>query len=120
MKIVLASILLIGLYSSLRSQTKYTIYDRELNIIEGANTMADLEALEGKRVLARMYVLKKEKVIEYYTVAEGYFVGFTADINKINFKKIPYFKSQKGLKAYLKTYPPKEALERYFEDQEMQ
>ena len=120
MKAILTLILIIGFSCSLLSQTEHTIYDRELNIIKGAKTMGDLEAVEGKRVLARMYIIKKEKVIEYYTSAEGKFVGFTADISKVKFEKIPYFKSQKGLKPYLKTYPPKQALERYFEDQEMQ
>lgn len=120
MKVILIMVLFTGFSFPLLSQTEHIIYDRELNIIAGATNMGDLEAIFGKKVIARMYEVKKEKVIEYYTAADGNFVGFTTDIAKVSFEKIPYFKSQKGLKPYLKTYPPKQALERYFEDQEMQ
>ncbi len=91
------------------------IYDKYLNVMEGVQTIQDLEKKMKVKVVARMHTKKKQKIISYYETSTNEFIGFTADLDKVDLLHIPYFRSLKGLKHYLeKDTDPREAVTRYY------
>ena len=91
------------------------IYAMYLNVIEDAQTIKDLEEKTKTKIVARMTSKRKIKIISYYSASKNEFVGFTADLDKIDIRDVPYFRSLKGLKDYLKKdTDPRQALTRYY------
>ena len=118
MKLIFCCLFLALTFDSSAQEEKDTatpIYDKYLNVIEGVQTMKDLEEKVKVKVIARMHTKKKQKIISYYESSTNEFIGFTADLEKVNILHVPYFRSLKGLKHYLeKDTDPREAVTRYY------
>ena len=101
------------------SAQENAIYDKHLDIYKDVHSILDLEKKLNHKIMTRMYTIRKKKVFQYYMASTGEFVGFSADLDKIDLHDIPHFKSMKGLKKMLKQYNAKEALRRYYALQQL-
>ena len=116
MRLIILLICSLSTLAPLQAQERI-IYNDHLVPYEGIQSIQDLEKMLDHKVMTRMYSVRKEKIFQYYKAATGEFVGFSANLDKINLTDIPYFKKMKGLKKLLRKYDAKQALEVYYQQQ---